>query len=220
LGALSLTFALLFATGETDPAHTCVFKGQLKLQSIKGAPMVPVGLAVVYVKWVSRKVSNHRPKVLQVVQKGREFEPRLLVVVEHDAVKFVNEDNEEHSVFSHDLTNGFDMPRSTRGETGVHTFSREGGVHVQCDIHEWMRSDMLVVQNPFYAYPDKEGSWRIDPLPPGEYEIGAWEINGATVETKKLKCDGETTVQMPLLRQAEDPQHVRKDGSPYPEYKH
>jgi plastocyanin len=215
---LTLTLALMFATGESDPAHTCVFKGQLALTSPKGAAVAPAGKTVVYVKWVPRKVSNRRPLEIKVAQRGKQFDPQLLVLVQHDSVKFVNEDNDEHSVFSHDDTNAFEMPRSTKGETGTKTFAERGAVRVQCDIHEWMRSDVLVLQNPFFAYPGKDGSWRIDPLPPGDYELAAWEINGATVETKKLRCDSETTVQFPVLKQAEDRPHVRKDGSPYPEY--
>lgn len=217
---LLLTLAMLFATGESDPSHTCVLQGQLTLKANKGAAANPRGRTVVYVKWVPRKVSNQRPKEVTIAQRGKQFDPQLLVVVQHDSVKFVNDDNEEHSVFSHDDTNAFEMQRSTRGETGTKTFAERGPVHVQCDIHEWMRSDVLVVQNPFFAYPDEKGSFRIDPLPPGDYELGAWEINGATVETKRLRCEGETTVQLPVLQQAPEPPHLRKDGSPYPEYKH
>ena len=214
---ITFVFALLFATGASD-AHAeprCVLQGTLAMSTADGKDLKGNVTAVAYVKWLPRKAWPHTPETKTVVQKDRQFSPPLVVLVQHDSVKFVNEDNIEHSVFANDDVNGFDLPRSKKGETGTATFEELGAVRVQCDIHPSMRTDVLVVQNPVWAVVSTDGSWRLGPLPFGDYQVVAWEPNGAKVETKKLHCEGELNVELPRLQRAKEKQTFHKSGEGY-----
>jgi hypothetical protein len=215
---IAYALAMLFATGGADSDARCVFQGKLSLTTHSGAPDNPAARSVVYVKWVPRKLWPQTPRVTTVNQKNRQFDRQVVVVLQHDSVKFVNQDNVEHSVFANDEINGFDLPRSKKGETGTATFGELGAVRVQCDIHEKMRTDVLVVQNPYFVVPGDDGSWRLPPLPLGDYELVAWEVNGGRVQSKKLRCEGETTVELPVLKEEKEKAVTRKNGQEYREY--
>ena len=48
------------------------------------------------------------------------------------------------------------------------------GIPVKCDVHPWMKSYINVAGHPFGAVSDDTGSFSLDNLPPGQYEIEAW----------------------------------------------
>ena len=46
---------------------------------------------------------------------------------------------------------------------------------IKCDVHPWMKSYVSVFDHPYFAVTDKNGNFKIDNVPPGEYEILAWQ---------------------------------------------
>ncbi|HEV2666207.1 MAG TPA: carboxypeptidase-like regulatory domain-containing protein, partial [Blastocatellia bacterium] len=52
--------------------------------------------------------------------------------------------------------------------------------------HSWMRAYIAVLAHPFFTVSDSNGAFTIKGLPPGEYEVEAWqERYGA--KTAKIK---------------------------------
>ncbi|MBI1823894.1 MAG: hypothetical protein HYR80_07285 [Nitrospirae bacterium] len=51
---------------------------------------------------------------------------------------------------------------------------KESILHLQCDQHSYMNSYYYPVENPYYAIVGADGTFSIDGIPPGEYEIHAW----------------------------------------------
>ena len=47
-------------------------------------------------------------------------------------------------------------------------------VTLVCDIHNWMKAYVCVVDHPFFAVTDELGRFEIDGVPPGEYRLKAW----------------------------------------------
>ena len=43
-----------------------------------------------------------------------------------------------------------------------------------CDIHSHMNAFILVFSHPFFALTDTDGRYRIDNVPPGTYNVIAW----------------------------------------------
>ena len=132
---------------------------------------------------------------------------------------FTNEDKDEHSVFSKDALPLLDFPKSRKGETGRHTFEFTGAARIQCDIHDWMRADTLVVENPFFTLTESNGTFRIRDLPAGaDYTLVGWEPNGNETRVAVKGCSGETTVAVVVLDEGKPRKMRRKLGGVYPVY--
>jgi hypothetical protein len=57
---------------------------------------------------------------------------------------------------------------------------------MQCGFHAYMESWAVAVENPYYAVTDKEGRFRIDDIPPGEYRLMVWHPYIAGGEAKEF----------------------------------
>jgi len=109
-----------------------------------------------------------------LLQKNKMFSPHLLVVPTGSVVHFPNADPFFHNVFS--LFNGqrFDLGLYEAGKMKTVTFSREGVSYIFCNIHSDMSAVVLSLSTPFYSIADAQGTFHIDALPVGEYELHVW----------------------------------------------
>ncbi len=210
---LALSVVAMILAGPPATA-VCRLAGTVKLQR-DGKPVAKPSKLVAYVKDVPQSAWEPPKSQVTIHQRNRRFSESALVIVKHDRLVFVNDDKEDHSVFSDSDVDSFDFERSSKPQTGQRPFMHAGTIHVQCDIHAEMQLEVLVVRNPFYAEVDPQGSYAIaSPLPAGDYELVAWEPHGGEAHAK-VHCEGPTTV--PALTVDEAPARVlqHKDGSPY-----
>jgi plastocyanin len=107
-------------------------------------------------------------------QRDERFVPHVLAITTGTAVEFPNSDRIYHNVFSLSKTRPFDLGRYAAGRSKTVTFDRPGIVRVFCDIHSHMNAFILVFNHPFFALTDMEGRYRIDNVPPGTYNLVAW----------------------------------------------
>ena len=47
-------------------------------------------------------------------------------------------------------------------------------IPIKCNQHPWMKAYVGVLSHPFFAVSDRNGAFRIEGLPPGNYTIAAW----------------------------------------------
>ena len=114
---------------------------------------------------------------VKIVQKSFEFHPKLTVVPINSKVDFPNMDSEFHNVFSYSKIKRFDLGRYHKGESKSVRFNKAGVGKIYCEIHEWMRAAIVVVENPFYAVADKAGNYIIRDIPEGSYHFLVWKID-------------------------------------------
>ena len=107
-------------------------------------------------------------------QRDERFVPHVLAVTTGTVVDFPNSDRIFHNVFSLSKTRPFDLGRYAAGRSKAVTFDRPGIVRVFCDIHSHMNAFILVFNHPFFALTDTDGRYRIDNVPPGTYNLVAW----------------------------------------------
>ena len=107
-------------------------------------------------------------------QRDERFVPHVLAVTTGTVVDFPNSDRIFHNVFSLSKTRPFDLGRYAAGRSKAVTFDRPGIVRVFCDIHSHMNAFILVFNHPFFALTDIDGRYRIDNVPPGTYNLVAW----------------------------------------------
>ena len=126
-------------------------------------------------------------------QRNETFVPHLLAITTGTIVDFPNGDPFYHNVFSLSKANRFDLGRYPSGKLKSVQFTQPGIVRVFCDIHSHMNAFILVFSHPFFTVTDDEGRYRIDNVPPGNYNVIAWN-EGVASEPKALTVpDGGTT---------------------------
>jgi plastocyanin len=107
-------------------------------------------------------------------QRNETFVPHVLAITTGTTVEFPNSDRFYHNVFSLSKTKSFDLGRYPTGNSRSVRFDRAGIVRVFCDIHSHMNAFILVFSHPFFTLTDDEGRYRIDGVPPGTYNVIAW----------------------------------------------
>jgi plastocyanin len=126
-------------------------------------------------------------------QRNETFVPHVLAVTTGTTVEFPNSDRIYHNVFSLSKTARFDLGRYAVGRSKSVRFDRPGIVRVFCDIHSHMNAFVLVFSHPFFAVSDADGRYEIDDVPPGAYNVIAWN-EGVASEPKPVTVpDGAAT---------------------------
>jgi plastocyanin len=107
-------------------------------------------------------------------QKDASFEPHVLPIVVGTTVRWPNEDEIFHNVFSMSDAKPFDLGYYKKDKVPEITFDRPGQVDVYCAIHTKMHCIILVLPNRFYAKADEKGRYVIKDVPAGTYKLRAW----------------------------------------------
>jgi plastocyanin len=128
-------------------------------------------------------------------QRNETFVPHVLAIMTGMTVDFPNSDKFYHNVFSLSKTQRFDLGRYAAGRSQSVRFDRPGIVRVFCDIHSHMNAFILVFSHPFYAMTDAEGRYRIERVPPGIYNVVAWN-EGTSSDPKSVTVHDGTIAEL------------------------
>jgi plastocyanin len=123
-------------------------------------------------------------------QRNETFVPHVLAVMTGTTVDFPNSDAFYHNVFSLSKTARFDLGRYAAGRSRAVRFDKPGIVRVFCDIHSHMNAFILVFSHPFFALTNAEGRYAIENVPPGTYNVIAWNEGVASDPTPVTVPDG------------------------------
>jgi plastocyanin len=126
-------------------------------------------------------------------QRNETFVPHLLAITTGTTVDFPNSDRIYHNVFSLSKTKTFDLGRYAAGRSQAVRFDRPGIVRVFCDIHSHMNAFILVFNHRFFDVTDADGRYHIDNIPPGTYNVIAWNEGLASEPRTASVPDGGST---------------------------
>jgi len=162
-----------------------------------------LGGVIVYVKrgvtsWPS---GASAPAVLDQI--GCRYVPHLLVVRTGQEIRIKSSDPFLHNVrASPGPNNGFNRAMSGIGEFTA-TFNRpEMAKRFGCDVHGWMVAHVAVLPHPLHAITGPDGSFKIEGVPPGRYQLGAWhEKLGEITLDVAVKNNETITQEITLERQ-------------------
>ena len=102
------------------------------------------------------------------------FKPFVSVVRVGTRIKFPNNDNIQHHVYSFSRANKFELPLYAEQVASPVIFDKEGAVVLGCNIHDWMMAHVLVVKTPYFAVTDQNGQAFLNDLPDGDYKVQVW----------------------------------------------
>jgi plastocyanin len=161
----------------TQPADSGVVRGRV---TVKGASLFQKpDLTRVVVFLASSPALDAKPAPSNpaiIAQRNKTFTPNFVVVRLGTTVEFPNWDDFDHNVFSRSAAApAFDLSRYPKGQSKSRVFEKLGVVQIFCNIHPDMRAIVYVTPNDCFTRADKDGNFEIDRIPPGNYEIVAWQ---------------------------------------------
>lgn len=159
--------------------------------------------------WIKTGLDSYRagdPPAEPVVldQKGCIYKPHVVGARVGQKVVVLNSDPVLHNVHSETKQNSeFNEMMPTKDMRIEKVFEKtEVPVRAKCDVHPWMSAFVGVVPHPFFAVTDASGTFTLNNVPEGDYEIEAWhEVFGR--QTAKLKVKAREAAAVTLTFKAE-----------------
>ena len=110
-------------------------------------------------------------------QKGCLYVPHVQGIMAGQELLIKNSDATLHNIHGLPKINSefnFAMPKVVK-EKAIKIDKVENYIKIKCDVHPWMTSYVSVFDHPFFSVTDDTGSFKIENIPPGEYEVIAWQ---------------------------------------------
>ena len=134
-----------------------------------------------------------------ITQKDEAFVPRVVAITKGSTIDFPNTDPFFHNVFSLSRSATFDLGRYPKGVSKARAFPNAGLVKVYCHIHSHMTAAIMVFDHSFFRIPAADGTFTLDDVPAGSYEISAWhERIGETTKPLKIVAGDDASVEFAL----------------------
>ena len=137
-------------------------------------------------------------------QKGCMYEPYVMGVVTGQKFKIRNSDPTLHNVHATPKINTeFNFAQPIKGQETEKSFDKpEVLVRMMCNVHAWMFAYIGVVDHPYFAVTDKDGSFKIPDLPAGTYTVEAFHqkigAKGAKTQQITVGASDKKTVDFEL----------------------
>jgi plastocyanin len=215
---------LLAAAGPVGQApESGTITGTVKLARVRGTPLPS---NVYQPRAVGRHDAGGAPEIRNVVvylrnpafkgtlntaryeitQRDETFVPRVLAIPRGSVVAFPNQDPYFHNVFSLSGAATFDLGRYPKGQSKEFRFTRAGLVKAYCHIHSHMSASILVLDHPYFAVPNLDGSFTLAGVPAGRHTIVSWhERVGERSGTVEVAPRGTATIELSLPVEDDEP---------------
>jgi plastocyanin len=208
--------------------HAADLKGQVELTNSKQSVvrrnrdysgvvlwLIPVGRPA--------PPSASAPQHAEIRQQDKTFKPHVVAVPVGGTVDFPNLDPFYHNAFSNFAGQPFDLALYPPGTTRGVTFRSPGIVRVFCQIHSLMSAVIAVLDTPWYTVTREGGEFRIEAIPPGEYELHLFHERALPANLHFLERTitiPDAGLTLPLISISETgyipAPHLDKHGQPYP----
>jgi len=138
----------------------------------------------------------------RMVQKDKTFTPHVLPIGVGTSVDFPNFDPIFHNAFSNYNGKTFDLGLYRPGTSQRVRFTSPGVVRVFCNIHANMSAVILVLGTPYFTATEKNGSFQLNQIPPGEYTLRFFHERAtqATLDSLSRRVTvGEGSIALPAI---------------------
>jgi len=143
-------------------------------------------------------------------QNGCMYSPHVQGIIRGQELIIKNSDATLHNIHGLPKVNAefnFAMPKVVK-EKPIKFNKSEHAMFIKCDVHPWMKSYISVFDHPFFSVTDDEGNYKINNIPPGTYDVVAWQEKFQDKKTKEWKTlsssitigDGETNHDFTFIK--------------------
>lgn len=156
-----------------------------------------------------------KPGHFRIYTHDKEFEPASMVIPLGSTISFPNQDEILHNVFSVSPKSSFDLGIYGEGKSADYTFKRTGLVLINCNVHQSMQANVLVVDTPYIVSPDNQGRFTLANLPAGSGKLSVWHPR-ANVQEQVATLPLKSTVSVRLvLTKPRITEHLNKENKAY-----
>ena len=183
--------------------------------TLKDSATAPIVDAVVSLQPLDAPVPS--PGVaaeVDVVQSDGEFQPLVTPIRAGTRVRFPNADSIQHHVYSLSPAKRFDIPLHGGASAPAEEFSQPGVVSVGCNIHDWMRAYVVVLDTPWFALSSDAGLARLE-APAGRYRVDIWHYRLAKPDAYEItlaETEPLTATRTLVLRRDRRPARAPESG--------
>lgn len=150
--------------------------------------------AVVYVTRIDKGKAWGQIEKPLLDQQGCRFLPEMLVVKKGADITIRNSDPVLHNIHAYEIIGAvrrtmFNVGQPDKGDLKQPAKVRRANViKIECDAHDFMHSWAFAAENPYVAVSSDGGTYAIDNLPAGTYEVKAWHpVLGEKTATVTVK---------------------------------
>lgn len=188
--------------------------GKVTVTESDGKPVAGADVVVYVVGY--DETGDDGKAVASIEQKGRKFVPELVAITKDEKVSFPNHDPLTHNVFSTSQTRVFNLGEFKFNETKDINFPHPGVVDIYCNIHSEMAATIIVLPNRRHVSANKDGSFAIDGVRPGEVTVFAYARRATKPVSAKVMvtAGGTANVDFTITRGVEPP-HLNLHGEKY-----
>jgi plastocyanin len=140
-------------------------------------------------------------------QLNYQFVPETLAIRAGDTVLISNSDDALHNVMTSDGGEPFNV-NVVKGREFAHTFNQAGGlerpVRLGCVFHGAMRAWIYVFDHPWFQLTQKDGRFRLEHVPPGEYTIGIVHPAGKLRRSRRIEVKANVTTSLEISLSPDD----------------
>lgn len=127
-------------------------------------------------------------------QFDRTFVPHVIAVQKGTVIDFPNSDLVKHNVFSpQDGCKQFNLGTYDVGVVKQVTFDTSCNVPILCNVHAEMSAFVAVLDNPYFVVTLRDGNFKINNIPPGNYTLKTWHEKFESVTQEVRVETGKTT---------------------------
>lgn len=164
--------------------------GRVDLVPARGQTVLPGEVAEGVVYFLPAEAgARPRPGRFSIDTHSKGFLPATLVVPAGSVVAFPNRDQILHNVYSNSPAATFDLGTYGGGEVRETRLPRAGLVQVNCNVHQGMRANVLVLDTPHHVRPGPDGRFDLRNLPDGGGLLVFWHPR-ARAESRKVEAAG------------------------------
>ncbi len=137
-----------------------------------------------------------RSDAITLDQQACVYHPKMIAIQVGQELDITNSDPLLHNVHAIVKRSEFNQAMPTQGMKAERKFKAqdlEG--KIACEVHPWMHAALRVLDNPFFAVTGPDGSFTIENVPPGKYQL---EIEHGKLgkKTKDVEVKAGDTVEV------------------------